>query len=149
MGLRCLWNGHKWNGCKCEVCGAVNQESLSHIKWEPLDKDFCKCSACGKQRKHEFAYKAIDNKCVRYCRYCGYECLPGGEHKWVKCACTKCGKEKHNIVDCHCADCNKEFHTFVLISEENKSDYEDRFRWIDLLYRCEVCGKEKIEEKPC
>ena len=41
--MACLF-GHKWNGCKCEVCGKVRDAAHS---W-----DGCVCKTCGKQTEY-------------------------------------------------------------------------------------------------
>ena len=40
MGIACLF-GHKWQGCKCEKCGATRDKGH--------DWDFYKCKKCGKE----------------------------------------------------------------------------------------------------
>ncbi len=40
MGIACLF-GHKWDGCKCEKCGATRDKGH--------DWDYSKCKKCGKE----------------------------------------------------------------------------------------------------
>lgn len=54
MGILCLFNTHKWNGCKCAKCGKERDEQ--HL-W-----DGCICTKCGKQRDE--AHNWDSNKCV-------------------------------------------------------------------------------------
>ena len=62
MSLKCLF-GHKWNGCKCERCGAARDEKH---RWSIIeDKCIEKCSICGKERRVE--------------------------HKWHGYQCERCG----------------------------------------------------------
>ena len=54
--MACLF-GHKWNGCKCEKCGATRDEGH--------DWDLCKgiCKRCGKTQAEQHDYKGI--RCTR------------------------------------------------------------------------------------
>jgi hypothetical protein len=64
--LKCLF-GHKWNGCKCERCGAVRDEEHKCVIME--GKCIEKCSVCGKEREIE--------------------------HEWTGCKCTRCGETRN------------------------------------------------------
>ena len=65
MNIKCFFS-HKWDGCKCERCGAIRIDGsdVEH-KWVLLEERcFEKCSNCGKERS---------------------------EHKWNGCKCERCG----------------------------------------------------------
>ena len=45
--MACLF-GHKWNGCKCEICGKTRDEGHDFRLVD--DKCMEKCVICGKTR---------------------------------------------------------------------------------------------------
>ena len=78
MNVPCALGLHKWNGCKCCVCGKLRDEG--HM-WHG-----CKCAACSKTR-HEW------DRCR--CSACGeardvYDAL----HDWYNCDPSENGDEK-------------------------------------------------------
>jgi len=79
MSIKCLF-GHKWNGCKCERCGA--------------------------KRNTEHKYIPVEGNCMEKCSLCG---KPRSiEHKWNGCKCEQCGAtrdEGHLIENGKCSIC--------------------------------------------
>jgi hypothetical protein len=78
MGLMCLIGKHKWDGCKCLVCGKTRNEGHD---WK---KDCQKCSRCGMERRDAHKW----NGCK--CSVCGKTRDEG--HDWEGCKCRKCAK---------------------------------------------------------
>ncbi len=112
MGLTCNIFGHKWNGCKCDRCGAHRDDEH--------DWNGCKCRVCGKYRDkgHEW------NGCI--CRVCGKHRDEG--HNWDGCVCKRCGKwrdEGHEVKGAVCIKCGVDVtpqctYCAVPLNEENR-----------------------------
>lgn len=67
-GLQCLL-GHKWNGCKCEVCGAVRDEH--HRMVSVPEQCTQQCAICGKTGGTHHNYKKDQNTSDYICVVCG------------------------------------------------------------------------------
>ena len=120
MSLKCVF-GHKWNGCKCERCGALRDGGH---KWNG-----CKCEICGKIRdeghKPIGSYRCLDSEmCVAFCSICHTEIKV--KHDWNDiCACRRCGVIKESASP----------FTYV---HENEHDWEG--------CKCKRCGKTRNKE---
>jgi hypothetical protein len=80
MNFKCLF-GHKWNGCKCEICGKTQDKSH---KWVVLNSECIeKCSLCGKERNIGHKW----NGCK--CEIC--DAIRDKGHKWAGYKCVRCG----------------------------------------------------------
>ena len=82
MSLRCLF-GHKWDGCRCERCDEIRDES--HI-WNG-----CMCKACSKRRDEGHDYVQVEGKCLEKCTICS-KIRESQSHKWNGCQCERCGE---------------------------------------------------------
>ena len=166
MKIRCVFGVHKWDGCKCSLCG--NTRNREH-KW-----DGCKCKICGQTRNEGHDW----NGCI--CKICGT--IRDEGHSWNGCVCALCGKENHDWqmtssstkeyedeAECGsytiniftCSKCGKEKterinhlsqHHWELIASEVHSGLDDydssgrsRGDYTSYLYRCSKCGREKVE----
>lgn len=119
MGIKCLFNIHQWNGCKCEKCGKIRYEG--HV-WKG-----CKCELCGTVRDEGHDW----NGCV--CSRCKKT-----RHKWADGICKVCGEVCHHP--------NWEV---VYEKNYGTMDYDSAGRSVDdfvvTLYRCGKCGQLKKE----
>ncbi len=88
MSILCKFGKHKWQGCKCEKCGALRDfdHDFSYYNPQAVKKygSSCKCRRCGKVRDQD--------------------------HNWWGCKCNDCGKirdEKHDYLNGICKRCGK------------------------------------------
>ena len=110
--MACIF-GHKWKGCKCEICGKTKH-----------DLNGCMCRKC-------FKTQHVLDGCV--CTRCGET-----QHKWTtSCKCTKCGEpcdengSLHKWDGCKCKICG------MLKSSGHKYVEQDGRGYI-----CSTCGKK-------
>ena len=107
MNIKCLF-GHKWNGCKCERCGATRDEGH---KWTSLEgkciekcsvcgKEHsiehkwsgCKCEKCGITREEGHNWSIVEGKCIEKCSICGVERSVKHKWNWNDNKCSRCGE---------------------------------------------------------
>ena len=86
----CAARGHIVNGCKCDRCGAVIDETR-HV-W-----DGCRCTVCGAQKIEDGAHVWEEIESTYYGGNDVNGWGPGGETVTVY-ACGKCGKRKKETV---------------------------------------------------
>lgn len=87
MSILCKIGKHKWQGCKCEKCGAVRDSN--HEFWNNSANSWggrrsCTCRICGK--------------------------VKDADHYWIGCTCRDCGKirdEQHDYKNGICTLCGK------------------------------------------
>jgi hypothetical protein len=81
--MSCLF--HKWNGCKCEVCGKIRDQS------HKIELINCvqTCLVCGKHFIEEHDFPETDDCCL-ICKNCGFTFY---NHDWNDFVCVKCGKK--------------------------------------------------------
>lgn len=97
MGIKCKIFGHKWNYCKCAVCG--ESRNSDH------DWNHCQCKICRKKRDSNHVWKNCK------CEVCNKIAdVDNPVHEWNGCKCTICGKERdsdHIWDNCQCVMCGK------------------------------------------
>ena len=130
-------DSHKWEGCKCTICGKVRDEQHSWYKdCEKCSKchktridahlwEGCKCTNCGKTRDdlHDWSMNC------EMCSMCHKTRIDA--HLWEGCKCTNCGKTRDDLhdwlKDCEkCSRCGK--------TRNNTHKWEK-----DCI--CKICGK--------
>lgn len=117
MSLKCLIGLHEWNGCKCSACGKARD---AQHDWS---KDCEECARCGKRSEHKW-----DGCTCTVCRktrdeghkWDGCRCTTCSEtrdegHTFAdstSCACSRCGKRRHEREGCKCRRCGMSWHDF-------------------------------------
>lgn len=77
---------HKWNGCKCTVCGEVRGEGHQWVRKEGVCLHTC--TVCGQRQGVPHRYQPIPGQCREKCAWCGMERRM--EHVIVNGTCTRC-----------------------------------------------------------
>jgi hypothetical protein len=125
MALACIFGFHKWEGCKCDVCGKTRDKDhnwryacencvrcgatrqnahnwdgckcgkCGKVRDEDHSWDGCKCRKCGKTRDEGHDWSKDCERCVR----CGATRPNDYYHKWEGCKCSICGIERHDCIN--------------------------------------------------
>ncbi|NOZ36077.1 MAG: hypothetical protein GXO80_12365 [Chlorobi bacterium] len=98
MILKCKLGFHRWEGCKCSVCGKIRNEG------HDLSNDCEKCSVCGTIIENNHNWTSDCEKCSK----CGK--VRENKHNWeYNCEeCSVCGAvrtDKHVFVNGICTVC--------------------------------------------
>ena len=140
MGLSCIFNGHKWENCKCIRCGKQQDKDHKFIlasnsckeKCEICEKERtahhwkdCKCDICGMKRDEGHRFVLVHDRCVEKCAGCDKEQV---QHHWVVvpgyCVkkCSICGEmtSNHEAIEGNCPKCGKEFLYKFVYKDKNK-----------------------------
>lgn len=98
MRVKCLIFGHKWEGCKCQICRSTRDTEHSwagckcQICGTTRDTEHswtgCKCQICGTTRDEEHDWTEFCGQC-RICGKTRYFV-----HTWDGCVCTTCGMKR-------------------------------------------------------
>ena len=116
MSLLCKLGLHKWEGCKCSLCGksrderhdwAKNCEKCSKCEKARTNQhvwEGCKCSLCGKSRDEGHDWAKNCEKCAKC------EKARTAQHTWDGCKCSTCGStrlEGHRWDNEKCSVCGQ------------------------------------------
>ncbi len=82
---------HKWNGCKCIVCGEERDEGHQWVRNERVCLH--SCTVCGKRQAVPHRYQPIPGQCREKCAWCGEERRL--EHVIENGTCTRCGMSEN------------------------------------------------------
>jgi len=157
MNLKCLLGSHKWDGCKCAVCGETRD------KGHDCSEDCEICTRCGKIYPGlPMCHKGCGPLKIwagkLQCYTCGWkptEVLILGHDWFHDCQkCSRCGKtreEGHDwLKDCEkCRLCGKmrvNAHTWNGCKCTKCGKTRDEGHdWLKDCEKCSVCGKMRVE----